>query len=36
MKKMLYDALQFFVAWLSQPTVIDVPAAIDVTAAGEN
>ena len=30
MKKILYDVLQFFAQWLSQPTIIQVAGSIDV------
>jgi len=32
MQKLLYEALQFFVAWLSQPTLIQVAASIEASA----
>jgi hypothetical protein len=30
MKKLLYEALQFFATWLQQPTVIEVAARLEI------
>jgi hypothetical protein len=34
MKKLLYEALQFFATWLKQPTLIEVAEQIEIKQAG--